>query len=169
MLDGLESESFGRVCVMLTAMDIDHLPPALVRSGRVELWLEMKLADPAARRLILEQRLRDLGQVFPDVKYQLLVERTAGFTGADLKHVVEDAKGLLRFATVSGAPARSPNEFLFEAIDRVAVNKSRYAQAEATMRAVPSTTAQASFPLTRDDRVCVKIDDPTASFGRGSL
>jgi SpoVK/Ycf46/Vps4 family AAA+-type ATPase len=39
-LDGLESESAGRVCVMMTAMDAGALPPALVRSGRVELWLE---------------------------------------------------------------------------------------------------------------------------------
>ena len=47
MIDGLESESAGRVCVMMTAMDVGRLPPALVRSGRVELWLEMKLPDRA--------------------------------------------------------------------------------------------------------------------------
>src|SRR5205085_7851375 len=55
MLDGLESESNARVCVMMTAMDVGNLPPALVRSGRVELWLEMRLPDEAARRAILEQ------------------------------------------------------------------------------------------------------------------
>jgi SpoVK/Ycf46/Vps4 family AAA+-type ATPase len=37
MLDGLESEGVSRVCVMMTAMNLNHLPPALVRSGRVEL------------------------------------------------------------------------------------------------------------------------------------
>jgi ATP-dependent 26S proteasome regulatory subunit len=37
MLDGLESEGTARVCVMMTAMNLSHLPPALVRSGRVEL------------------------------------------------------------------------------------------------------------------------------------
>ena len=41
MLDGLESESAGRICVMMTAMEVGNLPLALVRSGRVELWLEM--------------------------------------------------------------------------------------------------------------------------------
>ncbi len=40
MLDGLESASAERVCVMMTAMDPGSLPPALLRSGRVELWLE---------------------------------------------------------------------------------------------------------------------------------
>jgi transitional endoplasmic reticulum ATPase len=49
MLDGLESESAGRVCVIMTAMDVGNLPPALVRSGRIELWLEMRLPDEAAR------------------------------------------------------------------------------------------------------------------------
>ena len=39
MLDGLESASAGRVCLMMTAMDVGNLPPALVRSGRIELWL----------------------------------------------------------------------------------------------------------------------------------
>ena len=37
MLDGLESESAGRICVMMTAMNVANLPAALTRSGRVEL------------------------------------------------------------------------------------------------------------------------------------
>jgi len=41
------------VCVMMAAMNVAHLPPALVRSGRVELWLEMKLPDEQARAAIL--------------------------------------------------------------------------------------------------------------------
>jgi len=49
MLDGLESESAGGVCLMMTAMDVGSLPPALVRSGRIELWLETRLPDQAAR------------------------------------------------------------------------------------------------------------------------
>jgi len=65
MLDGLESESSGRVCVMLTAMDVNHLPPALVRSGRVELWLEMRLPDRGARLGILQRHLNGLEQLFP--------------------------------------------------------------------------------------------------------
>ncbi len=42
-LDGLRARLPGRVCVMLTAMDVGNIPPALVRSGRIELWLEMRL------------------------------------------------------------------------------------------------------------------------------
>ena len=50
MLDGLESKSAGRVCVMMTAMDVGNLPPALIRSGRIELWLEMRLPDERGPR-----------------------------------------------------------------------------------------------------------------------
>src|SRR5438094_1565052 len=57
MLDGLESESTGRVCLMMTAMDVGNLPPALMRSGRVDLWLETRLPDEAARAAILADLL----------------------------------------------------------------------------------------------------------------
>lgn len=60
MLGGLESENVGQVCVMLTAMNLSNLPPALIRSGRIELWLEMRLPDAVARRAILLERLRHL-------------------------------------------------------------------------------------------------------------
>src|SRR5204863_6171444 len=60
MIDGLESESAGRVCVMMTAMDVARLPPALVRSGRVELWLEMKLPGAQARAHIFSALLAGL-------------------------------------------------------------------------------------------------------------
>ncbi len=48
-LDGLESASSGRVCVMITAMEPADLPAALLRSGRIELWLETRLPDESAR------------------------------------------------------------------------------------------------------------------------
>jgi ATP-dependent 26S proteasome regulatory subunit len=37
-----------------------NLPPALTRSGRVELWLEMKLPDAEARTLILKRHIGEL-------------------------------------------------------------------------------------------------------------
>ncbi|HEV8041934.1 MAG TPA: AAA family ATPase [Bryobacteraceae bacterium] len=135
MLDGLESESSGRVCVMLTAMDVNHLPPALVRSGRVELWLEMRLPDRSARLAILQRHLNGLQQLFPGLDHAALVEATEGFTGADLKRVVEDAKGLYAYARVAGDGDRGSSDYLMEAVKGVAANKARYAQAEAASRA----------------------------------
>src|SRR5687768_13457704 len=53
MLDGLESKTAGRICLIMTAMDVGNLPPALVRSGRIELWLETRLPPVEARAAIL--------------------------------------------------------------------------------------------------------------------
>src|SRR5947208_2134190 len=97
MLDGLESESAGKVCVMMTAMDVGNLPLALVRSGRVELWLEMKLPDTAARREILARYAAKSGNLFSADDCASVVAATEGFTGADLKRVVEDAKSLFAY------------------------------------------------------------------------
>lgn len=135
MLDGLESEGAGRVCVMLTAMDVSHLPPALVRSGRVELWLEMKLPDAEARGRILQQHLLRVPDELQRVDVRHVVEVTDGFTGADLKRMVEDAKGLYAFDYVGGRAPRSATHYIREAAEGVRRNKQRYAEAEAAARA----------------------------------
>lgn len=134
MLDGLESESTGRICVMLTAMDLDHMPSALVRSGRVELWLEMKMPDRSARRTIVERQLRGMPQVLQSIDYEQVLEATEDFTGADLKRTVEDSKGLYAYDRASGLLIRSATDYLLEAVKNVRDNKSRYAAAQATVR-----------------------------------
>jgi ATP-dependent 26S proteasome regulatory subunit len=129
MLDGLESEGAGRICLILTAMDLAHLPPALVRSGRVELWLEMKLPDVEARSLILRQYLESLPAQLQNVHEDAVVSATDGFTGADLKRLVEDAKGLYAY---DRAAARTPQEFtsyLLTAAEGLRDNKRRFAEA----------------------------------------
>ncbi len=135
MLDGLESKSAGRVCVMMTAMNVGNLPPALLRSGRIELWLEMSLPDAAARAAILQDRMRGLPSVLTDVDVDALVAATEGFTGADLKRLVEDAKTLAAFEKVRQRPTRSATEYFLSAVESVNANKSRYTQAEAVARA----------------------------------
>lgn len=134
MLDGLESESSGRVCVMMTAMDVGHLPLALVRSGRIELWLEMKLPDADARRTILHQYLGKTANLFDSEDPEAVVAATEGFTGADLKRVVEDAKGLLAFDRATRAEPLNGSSYLLRAVEAVALNKKRYAEAEAGAR-----------------------------------
>src|SRR5262249_28769556 len=128
MLDGLESESAGRVCVMMTAMDVSHLPPALIRSGRIELWLEMKFPDEAARSDILRQFLASLPPVIGDVTVSRLVEATEGFTGADLKRLIEDGKNLLAYEKALQQPLRPPTEYFLAAVETVRMNKARYAE-----------------------------------------
>ncbi|MBI1917768.1 MAG: ATP-binding protein [Planctomycetes bacterium] len=134
MLDGLESESAGRVCVMLTAMDVGNLPPALVRSGRVELWLEMRLPDDGARAAILARHLAGLPSSLGEAELPRAAAATAGFTGADLKRTAEDAKTLLANDRVHGRPPRSLTEYLLAAAETVRTSKQRYKEAEARAR-----------------------------------
>jgi transitional endoplasmic reticulum ATPase len=135
MLDGLESETAGRVCVMMTAMDVSHLPPAMIRSGRIELWLEMRLPDAEARASILSQCLTPLPSALRDtVDLAEVAGATEGCTGADLKRLVEDGKNLYAYDKVQGKPPNPLTNYLLAAVVSLRDNKERYAQAEAQAR-----------------------------------
>jgi len=125
MLDGLESASAERVCVMMTAMDVSSLPAAMVRSGRIELWLETKLPDEAARASILREKLVKLPAPIGSADVATLANASRGMTGADLKAVVEDAKLLYAQDVVLNAPSRPAEEYYLEAIATVKANGRR--------------------------------------------
>jgi transitional endoplasmic reticulum ATPase len=133
MLDGLENEGAGRICLIMTAMDLSHLPAALVRSGRVELWLEMKLPDAEARGLILRQQLATLPQQLQTVREEDAVAVTEGFTGADLKRLVEDAKALYAYDRASLKTPQEFTSYLLTASEGLRDNKRRFAEAGASV------------------------------------
>jgi SpoVK/Ycf46/Vps4 family AAA+-type ATPase len=135
MLDGLESESAGGVCLVLTAMDVGSLPPALVRSGRIELWLETHLPDYDARVAILSDRCSQLPASMGAVDVSALAQATEELSGADLKRIVEDGKLLYAFDRTRDVAAKPALEYFLEAVGTVRANKIRYAQAEASARA----------------------------------
>ena len=139
MLDGLESASSGRVCVMLTAMEVHPLPPALLRSGRIELWLEMKLPDEAARLAILRQHLGDWAPEQGEPDLPRLVAATASFTGADLKRVAEDGKNLFSYDLALNQPLKSITDYFLDAVTALRDNQRRYAEAAA---AAPRTRSR---------------------------
>jgi transitional endoplasmic reticulum ATPase len=136
-LDGLESESAGRVCVMMTAMDVGALPAALVRSGRVELWLETRLPDRGSRLQILQDLMRDVPPPFPEADLEKLADETDEMTGADVKRVIEDGKVLYAFDRSRKLSLKPVTEYFVRAISTVRENKKRYAEAEARIRSRP--------------------------------
>ncbi len=160
MIDGLESESAGRVCVMMTAMDVAHLPPALVRSGRVELWLEMKLPDAQARAEILSSHLANLPEEIRQTDVAHLIAATEGFTGADLKRTVEDGKAIYAYDRSRGVEPMPTTQYFMRAIEAVKENKQHYAAAEAQALMQPkspmagfmrSFVTSQSFKVSPDD------------------
>jgi transitional endoplasmic reticulum ATPase len=148
-LDGLESESAGRVCVMMTAMDVGALPAALVRSGRVELWLETRLPDRAARLQILQDLMRDVPPPFPEADLEKLADETNDMTGADVKRLIEDGKVLFAFDRSRKLPLKRVTDYFVQAITTVRENKQRYAEAEAN-RTAPSSGSR--FACERERR-----------------
>jgi ATP-dependent 26S proteasome regulatory subunit len=131
LLDGLESETAACVCIMMTVMDVGWLPPALVRSGRIELWLDLPMPNEAARLAILNQHLGRLPAALTEVDVAKLAAATDDFSGADLKRLVEDGKTLFAYDKARGLPAKPATEYFVAAIDVVRANKQRYAEAEA--------------------------------------
>jgi transitional endoplasmic reticulum ATPase len=117
-------------------MDVGHLPPALIRSGRIELWLEMRLPDDAARTAILGQMFASQAQELAGVDLPLIVAATVGFTGADLKRLVDDGKNLLAHDIVRKVPTKPITEYFVTAIETVRDNKQRYADAESRARSM---------------------------------
>ena len=130
VLDGLESASAERVCVMMTAMYAGSLPPAVVRSGRVELWLETRLPDLAAREEILRDRLRLLPPPIGCADTHRLAEATQGLTGADLKNLVEDGKLMFAHDQVHGHAIREPEQYFLDAIETLRKQRREYSRSK---------------------------------------
>lgn len=128
-LDGLESESVNNVCVMMTAMDLGNIPPALVRSGRIELWLEMKFPDGPNRRRLLEKLFGDKVQVEEALIWPEIESATVDFSGADLKRLVQDAKLRLAIDIARDRPLKKFEEYLFESTATIRDSRSAYAAA----------------------------------------
>src|SRR5262249_4899009 len=137
MLDGLQSESTERVCVMMTAMDPGSLPPALIRSGRVELWLETRLPDLDARQAILKQCFASLPAPLCEANLNSPAAATHGLTGADLRSVVEDGKLLFAHDLASGRSPRVVEEYFLDAVNAVRANHRNYRRPKSTPFGVP--------------------------------
>jgi transitional endoplasmic reticulum ATPase len=125
-LDGLESESSGRVCVMLTAMEPADLPMAMLRSGRVELWLETRLPDASARAEIFRDHLASMPSPLCNADVVRLASASAGATGADLKAIVEDGKLLFAHDQATGNHGQSPDRYFMEAIATIHQHRRKY-------------------------------------------
>lgn len=118
-LDGLESESIGNVCIIMTAMDVADMPPAVVRSGRVEVWLHMELPDARKRADIIRYYAASLPAELRGFDEEKLVEATDGFVPADLRGLVGDARGHIAYDRYKGRAERTFEEYLLIAAEEI--------------------------------------------------
>jgi hypothetical protein len=84
------AEKGSAVFVVATANGVEKLPPELVRKGRFDEIFLLDLPDGAERTAILDLQLR---RRRPDhhLPLEVVVDRTAGFSGAELEQVVIEA------------------------------------------------------------------------------
>lgn len=131
MLDGLESKSNEQVTIMLTAMNIGSLPPALIRSGRVELWLETKLPELDARMAIIKNKLT--GRVLNLSQDEILAfaHLTEGLTGSDLSRVITDARNLHGYDVAKGHTPQASIKYFEGAIHQLKDHRAQLESAPA--------------------------------------
>ena len=87
-MDGFEGHE--AVIVLAATNRPDVLDPALMRPGRFDRHVMLELPDKAARAAILKVHTRDV-PLAGDVDLDLIAAGTPGFSGADLKNLVNEA------------------------------------------------------------------------------
>jgi ATP-dependent 26S proteasome regulatory subunit len=115
-------------------MNVGNLPPALIRSGRIELWLEMRLPDTAARAAIIKQLSAKIPATMGTLDIESAAAASEGLTGADLTRLIEDTKTLFAYDKAKNIPQRTTTDYLLDALKIVRSNKAMYEQAEAQAR-----------------------------------
>ena len=111
-MDGFDNTT--NVILIAATNRPDVLDPALLRPGRFDRQVNVDAPDLRGRRKVLEVHSR--GKPFADsVDLELVARQTAGFTGADLANVLNEAALL----TARSNAQRIDNRALDEAVARV--------------------------------------------------
>ncbi len=87
-MDGFESNE--GVIVMAATNRADILDPALMRPGRFDRQIFVNLPDVKGREQILKVHARNK-PISPDVNFKTIARITAGFSGADLANLLNEA------------------------------------------------------------------------------
>ncbi|MEX0991582.1 MAG: ATP-dependent zinc metalloprotease FtsH [Actinomycetota bacterium] len=117
-MDGFDASK--GVIIMAATNRPDVLDPALVRPGRFDRQVVVDRPDLRGRERILQVHARGVA-IDPSVDLKVLATRTAGFTGADLANVVNEAALLAARREKNSVPMVE----LEEAIDRVVAGLER--------------------------------------------
>ncbi|MDE7454026.1 MAG: ATP-dependent zinc metalloprotease FtsH [Clostridia bacterium] len=117
-MDGFESNE--GVIVMAATNRADILDPALTRPGRFDRQVFVNLPDVKGREQILKVHARNK-PLAPDINLKNIARLSAGFSGADLANLLNEAAILA---------ARADHKFitnadLFEAFDKVAMGPAK--------------------------------------------
>lgn len=139
------------VFVAATANNIDNLPPELMRKGRFDEIFFVDLPTRAERTIILQIHMKKLlnkpeilGELtLADELVKKIVDKTEGFTGAELEHIVVSAL----FEAFSNKRPVTEDDFMFAIEGTVPLNVTQAEQIRrirewANLRAVSATSVE---------------------------
>lgn len=87
-MDGFEANE--GVIIIAATNRPDVLDPALLRPGRFDRQIVVQMPDVSGREAILNVHLRKI-KVAPDVDARIIARGTPGFSGAELKNIVNES------------------------------------------------------------------------------
>ena len=117
-MDGFEANE--GVIVVAATNRSDILDPALTRPGRFDRQVFVNLPDVRGREQILKVHARNK-PLSPDVNFKTIARLTAGFSGADLENLMNEAAILAARANKSFIT----NAELYESIDKVSMGPAK--------------------------------------------
>ena len=135
------AEKSSAVFVVATANAVERLPAELVRKGRFDEIFLLELPSPAERHAILDLQLRRRRPAHT-IGLQVLVDRTEGFSGAELEQTVIEAMHL------AFAEGREPGEadLIAAASQVVPLSRTAREQLEALRQWASSGRARPASP-----------------------
>jgi cell division protease FtsH len=123
-MDGFDRSDL--VVVIAATNRPDVLDPALLRPGRFDRRVLVDRPEVAARKAILEVHVKGK-PIDPKVDLQAIAENTAGFSGADLANLVNEA---VLSATRAGRESITPDDFS-GAFDKIVLGDPRETKLDA--------------------------------------
>jgi len=119
-MDGLRTTPDAQVVVVMAAADAKFLPPAILRSGRIELWLKTEKPKTGQRKVMIQHYVDKADKSASPESQRLLrdpleledvTRKCEDFVPADLRRIVCDARN----ASAAEGAKRSGGEYLKEA------------------------------------------------------
>ncbi|MBN9286927.1 MAG: hypothetical protein BGO43_04770 [Gammaproteobacteria bacterium 39-13] len=89
-MENIDKEKNADIFILAATNRIESLDEALLRPGRFDWQLHIRLPTDEDRKEILQKLLKKI-QVGSDIKIEQLVESSAGYSGADLANLVNEA------------------------------------------------------------------------------
>jgi ATP-dependent 26S proteasome regulatory subunit len=134
----------GRILFGAATNRPDLIDPSTLRAGRFDMKLPFLLPDAEAREAILRVSLRNLGISDGGIEMKELGERTAGYSGADLREVCHLARRTAAFAGRQSVDAR---DLEFAVSDYIAPTAARGEEIEyMQLLAVAACTSRSLLP-----------------------